>query len=40
MQTDPNWSNFFFDPQTHKVCISDFITVDTSLVLAMNNYGF
>lgn len=19
MQTDPNWSNFFFDPQTHKV---------------------
>lgn len=19
MQTDPNWSNFYFDPQTHKV---------------------
>lgn len=19
MQTDPNWSNFFFDPETHKV---------------------
>uniref|UniRef100_A0A8C9Z9N6 Atypical kinase COQ8A, mitochondrial n=1 Tax=Sander lucioperca TaxID=283035 RepID=A0A8C9Z9N6_SANLU len=22
MQTDPNWSNFFFDPQTHKVSLS------------------
>lgn len=21
MQTDPNWSNFFFDPQTHKVSL-------------------
>uniref|UniRef100_A0A672HK05 Atypical kinase COQ8A, mitochondrial n=1 Tax=Salarias fasciatus TaxID=181472 RepID=A0A672HK05_SALFA len=21
MQTDPNWSNFFFDPNTHKVCL-------------------
>lgn len=19
MQTDPNWSNFFYDPQTHRV---------------------
>lgn len=19
MQTDPNWSNFFYDPQQHKV---------------------
>ncbi|XP_059209184.1 atypical kinase COQ8A, mitochondrial [Centropristis striata] len=24
MQTDPNWSNFFFDPQTHKVALLDF----------------
>ncbi|MGH0122855.1 UNVERIFIED_CONTAM: hypothetical protein FKN15_008562 [Acipenser sinensis] len=20
MQTDPNWSNFFYDPQTHRIC--------------------
>nr|XP_020478564.1 atypical kinase COQ8A, mitochondrial-like [Monopterus albus]XP_020478565.1 atypical kinase COQ8A, mitochondrial-like [Monopterus albus]XP_020478566.1 atypical kinase COQ8A, mitochondrial-like [Monopterus albus] len=24
MQTDPNWSNFFFDPQTHKIALLDF----------------
>uniref|UniRef100_A0A8B9H6W6 Atypical kinase COQ8A, mitochondrial n=1 Tax=Astyanax mexicanus TaxID=7994 RepID=A0A8B9H6W6_ASTMX len=24
MQTDPNWSNFFFDPQIHKVALLDF----------------
>uniref|UniRef100_H3AEE9 Atypical kinase COQ8A, mitochondrial n=2 Tax=Latimeria chalumnae TaxID=7897 RepID=H3AEE9_LATCH len=24
MQTDPNWSNFFYDPQTHKVSLLDF----------------
>ncbi|XP_053488547.1 atypical kinase COQ8A, mitochondrial [Ictalurus furcatus] len=24
MQTDPNWSNFFFDPQKHKVALLDF----------------
>ncbi|RVE57620.1 hypothetical protein OJAV_G00218160 [Oryzias javanicus] len=24
MQTDPNWSNFFFDPQTHRVALLDF----------------
>uniref|UniRef100_A0A672HJS2 Atypical kinase COQ8A, mitochondrial n=1 Tax=Salarias fasciatus TaxID=181472 RepID=A0A672HJS2_SALFA len=24
MQTDPNWSNFFFDPNTHKVALLDF----------------
>ncbi|KAF3700922.1 Atypical kinase COQ8A, mitochondrial [Channa argus] len=24
MQTDPNWSNFFFDPQTYKVALLDF----------------
>ncbi|XP_074548290.1 atypical kinase COQ8A, mitochondrial [Halichoeres trimaculatus] len=24
MQTDPNWSNFFFDPQVHKVALLDF----------------
>lgn len=24
MQTDPNWSNFFFDPQTHRVSLLDF----------------
>ncbi|KAJ0062920.1 hypothetical protein NL108_008244, partial [Boleophthalmus pectinirostris] len=24
MQTDPNWSNFFFDPETHKVALLDF----------------
>ncbi|KAJ8355807.1 hypothetical protein SKAU_G00186010 [Synaphobranchus kaupii] len=24
MQTDPNWSNFFYDPQTHKVALLDF----------------
>ncbi|XP_067831893.1 atypical kinase COQ8A, mitochondrial-like [Heptranchias perlo] len=24
MQTDPNWSNFFFDPQTEKVSLLDF----------------
>uniref|UniRef100_A0A7N8X7S8 Atypical kinase COQ8A, mitochondrial n=1 Tax=Mastacembelus armatus TaxID=205130 RepID=A0A7N8X7S8_9TELE len=24
MQTDPNWSNFFFDPQSHKVALLDF----------------
>lgn len=24
MQTDPNWSNFFFDPQRHKVALLDF----------------
>ncbi|XP_063080232.1 atypical kinase COQ8A, mitochondrial [Engraulis encrasicolus] len=24
MQTDPNWSNFFFDPQTHQVALLDF----------------
>ncbi|XP_029112444.1 atypical kinase COQ8A, mitochondrial-like [Scleropages formosus] len=23
-QTDPNWSNFFYDPQTHKVALLDF----------------
>lgn len=22
MQTDPNWSNFFYDPQTHRVSLS------------------
>lgn len=22
MQTDPNWSNFFYDPQTHRVSVS------------------
>uniref|UniRef100_A0A8C6WML4 Atypical kinase COQ8A, mitochondrial n=1 Tax=Neogobius melanostomus TaxID=47308 RepID=A0A8C6WML4_9GOBI len=24
MQTDPNWSNFFFDPRTHRVALLDF----------------
>uniref|UniRef100_A0A8P0SKK5 Atypical kinase COQ8A, mitochondrial n=2 Tax=Canis lupus familiaris TaxID=9615 RepID=A0A8P0SKK5_CANLF len=24
MQTDPNWSNFFYDPQQHKVALLDF----------------
>uniref|UniRef100_A0A4W3I0X2 Atypical kinase COQ8A, mitochondrial n=1 Tax=Callorhinchus milii TaxID=7868 RepID=A0A4W3I0X2_CALMI len=24
MQTDPNWSNFFYDPETHKVALLDF----------------
>ncbi|XP_012677863.1 atypical kinase COQ8A, mitochondrial [Clupea harengus] len=24
MQTDPNWSNFFFDPQTHRMALLDF----------------
>uniref|UniRef100_H3DPS4 Atypical kinase COQ8A, mitochondrial n=1 Tax=Tetraodon nigroviridis TaxID=99883 RepID=H3DPS4_TETNG len=24
MQTDPNWSNFYFDPETHKVALLDF----------------
>uniref|UniRef100_A0AAR2KK55 Atypical kinase COQ8A, mitochondrial n=1 Tax=Pygocentrus nattereri TaxID=42514 RepID=A0AAR2KK55_PYGNA len=24
MQTDPNWSNFFYDPQTHKIALLDF----------------
>uniref|UniRef100_A0A671XHF1 Atypical kinase COQ8A, mitochondrial n=1 Tax=Sparus aurata TaxID=8175 RepID=A0A671XHF1_SPAAU len=24
MQTDPNWSNFFYDPQTHRVSLLDF----------------
>ncbi|XP_062378341.1 atypical kinase COQ8A, mitochondrial [Sardina pilchardus] len=24
MQTDPNWSNFFFDPQTHRMSLLDF----------------
>uniref|UniRef100_A0A4W4HM77 Atypical kinase COQ8A, mitochondrial n=1 Tax=Electrophorus electricus TaxID=8005 RepID=A0A4W4HM77_ELEEL len=24
MQTDPNWSNFFYNPQTHKVALLDF----------------
>ncbi|KAK1894126.1 Atypical kinase COQ8A mitochondrial [Dissostichus eleginoides] len=24
MQTDPNWSNFFFNPQAHKVALLDF----------------
>ncbi|XP_078388817.1 atypical kinase COQ8A, mitochondrial-like [Cetorhinus maximus] len=24
MQTDPNWSNFFYDPQTRKVSLLDF----------------
>uniref|UniRef100_A0A3Q3AYM4 Atypical kinase COQ8A, mitochondrial n=1 Tax=Kryptolebias marmoratus TaxID=37003 RepID=A0A3Q3AYM4_KRYMA len=24
MQTDPNWSNFFYDPQVHKVALLDF----------------
>ncbi|XP_043915530.1 atypical kinase COQ8A, mitochondrial [Protopterus annectens] len=24
MQTDPNWSNFFYDPQMHKVALLDF----------------
>ncbi|KAM8817183.1 atypical kinase COQ8A, mitochondrial isoform 1-T2 [Rhynchonycteris naso] len=24
MQTDPNWSNFFYDPQLHKVALLDF----------------
>lgn len=22
MQTDPNWSNFFYDPHTHRVSLS------------------
>ncbi|MCJ8750057.1 hypothetical protein PDJAM_G00194950 [Pangasius djambal] len=24
MQTDPNWSNFLYDPQTHKIALLDF----------------
>ncbi|XP_033933946.1 atypical kinase COQ8A, mitochondrial [Pseudochaenichthys georgianus] len=24
MQTDPNWSNFFFDPEAHKIALLDF----------------
>lgn len=28
MQTDPNWSNFFFDPQAHKV---SFVSVTLSV---------
>ncbi|XP_075904528.1 atypical kinase COQ8A, mitochondrial-like [Nelusetta ayraudi] len=24
MQTDPNWSNFFYDPQTHRISLLDF----------------
>ncbi|KAI1897553.1 hypothetical protein AGOR_G00084450 [Albula goreensis] len=24
MQTDPNWSNFFYNPQTHRVALLDF----------------
>ncbi|XP_028997417.1 atypical kinase COQ8A, mitochondrial [Betta splendens] len=24
MQTDPNWSNFFYDPQTHRMALLDF----------------
>ncbi|XP_011618196.1 atypical kinase COQ8A, mitochondrial isoform X3 [Takifugu rubripes] len=24
MQTDPNWSNFYFDPQAHKIALLDF----------------
>lgn len=24
MQTDPNWSNFYFDPEAHKVALLDF----------------
>lgn len=24
MQTDPNWSNFFFDPHAHKIALLDF----------------
>lgn len=24
MQTDPNWSNFFYDPQTHRLALLDF----------------
>uniref|UniRef100_A0A3Q4I4K5 Atypical kinase COQ8A, mitochondrial n=1 Tax=Neolamprologus brichardi TaxID=32507 RepID=A0A3Q4I4K5_NEOBR len=24
MQTDPNWSNFFYDPQAHRVALLDF----------------
>ncbi|XP_015682011.1 atypical kinase COQ8A, mitochondrial-like [Protobothrops mucrosquamatus] len=24
MQTDPNWSNFFYDPELHKVALLDF----------------
>uniref|UniRef100_A0A3Q2Q0F7 Atypical kinase COQ8A, mitochondrial n=1 Tax=Fundulus heteroclitus TaxID=8078 RepID=A0A3Q2Q0F7_FUNHE len=24
MQTDPNWSNFFYDPNTHRVALLDF----------------
>ncbi|XP_070590434.1 atypical kinase COQ8A, mitochondrial [Erythrolamprus reginae] len=24
MQTDPNWSNFFYDPESHKVALLDF----------------
>uniref|UniRef100_A0A8D3BXG0 Atypical kinase COQ8A, mitochondrial n=1 Tax=Scophthalmus maximus TaxID=52904 RepID=A0A8D3BXG0_SCOMX len=24
MQTDPNWSNFFYDPQSHRVALLDF----------------
>lgn len=29
MQTDPNWSNFFFDPQAHKVSLSQSLTLPT-----------
>lgn len=24
MQTDPNWSNFFYNPETHQICLLDF----------------
>ena len=36
MQTDPNWSNFFFDPVTKKVCPTYSLHVYQQLLLQKN----
>lgn len=39
MQTDPNWSNFYFDPEAHKVSpVSDRLT-STLLFYSVFSFG-
>uniref|UniRef100_A0A8C2J3N1 Atypical kinase COQ8A, mitochondrial n=1 Tax=Cyprinus carpio TaxID=7962 RepID=A0A8C2J3N1_CYPCA len=38
MQTDPNWSNFFYDPQTHKVRFGAGKDFSKKLILLFSKY--
>lgn len=40
MQTDPNWSNFFFDPQAHKVRLSLSLHIHTVNLFSRFTLGF